>query len=190
VNPSNLGVILAERAREFPLQLAIMEPRWPFGWRDLTYAALAAEADLLAARFHEAGLQQGDAVLVLVPVSAKLYAVLAALFRCGLTAVFLDPSAGKQHVARCVEMVPPRAVVRSRKAALLDLAMPSLRRIPRKITVGAGFGDSRAQKETVARSSGASMKCCAKRWPSNRASAKSLRFPSLCWPISPPASPR
>jgi acyl-CoA synthetase (AMP-forming)/AMP-acid ligase II len=105
---------------------------------------------LLAARFHEAGLQQGDAVLVLVPVSAKLYAVLAALFRCGLTAVFLDPSAGKQHVARCVEMVPPRAVVRSPKAALLDLAMPSLRRIPRKITVGAGFGGSRAQKETVA----------------------------------------
>lgn len=150
MNASNLGEILAERAREFPSQLAIVEPRWPFGWREVTYAALAAEADSLVARFHAAGLQRGDAVLVLVPVSAKLYAVLAALFRCGLTAVFLDPSAGKQHVARCVEMVPPRAVVRSPKAALLDLAMPSLRRIPRKLTVSAVFGGWRVRRVTAA----------------------------------------
>jgi acyl-CoA synthetase (AMP-forming)/AMP-acid ligase II len=150
VNTSNLGEILAGRAREFPSELAIVEPRWPFGWREVTYAALAEEADSLAARFQAAGLQRGDAVLVLVPVSAKLYAVLAALFRCGLTAVFLDPSAGKQHVARCVEMVPPRAVVRSPKAMLLDFSMPSLRRIPRKLTVSAVFSGWSVQKVTGA----------------------------------------
>ena len=102
-----------------------------------SFEALAESSRRIATEFRRRGLAAGDPVLVLVPMSARLYEVLIALWRVGATAVFLDPSAGLGHIARCCEILPPKAVVAPRIALLLRLVSPALRRIPLAVPVDA-----------------------------------------------------
>jgi len=83
----------------------------------------------VAAQFRAAGLKPGDRVLLFHPVATELYLALVALFRLGCVAVFLDPSAGRAHIERCCAMLPPAAFFGSRRAHLLRLAIPVLRRV-------------------------------------------------------------
>jgi olefin beta-lactone synthetase len=83
----------------------------------------------VAAQFRAAGLKQGDRILLFHPVATELYLMLVALFRLGCVAVFLDHSAGREHIERCCTILPPAAFFGSRKAQLLRLATPALRRI-------------------------------------------------------------
>jgi acyl-CoA synthetase (AMP-forming)/AMP-acid ligase II len=65
---------------------------------------------------------------------ADLYIALLGLFRVGAIAVFLDPSAGADHIERCCERIPPVAFLGIPKAHLLRLKSKALRKIPLKIT--------------------------------------------------------
>ena len=69
-------------------------------------------------------------------MSAELYVCLLALFRLRLVAMFLDPSAGREHIERCCELHRPKAFIGSAKAHLLRLVSHALRRIPRKFVIG------------------------------------------------------
>jgi acyl-CoA synthetase (AMP-forming)/AMP-acid ligase II len=100
--------------------------------RITTFAALEAASAQLAARLQQAGLRQGDVVLVFVPMSAELYSILGALFRLGLVAMFIDPAAGAQHIAECCKLAAPRALIAGAKAHALRLRSPELRRIPKQ----------------------------------------------------------
>jgi acyl-CoA synthetase (AMP-forming)/AMP-acid ligase II len=99
-----------------------------------------AQLDRLAARaarlLADRGLRPGDAVLVLHPMSAELYVALLAIFRLRLVAMFLDPSAGREHIEGCCALHAPRALIASTKAHLLRLVSPALRRVPLKFAVG------------------------------------------------------
>lgn len=100
--------------------------------KDRTYSfrdfdeATAAVADQL----KTAGLQQGDGVLILHPMTIELYLVLVALFRVGCVAEFLDPSAGRAHIERCCSIFQPKAFFGSARAQVARLAAPALRRVP------------------------------------------------------------
>src|SRR4051812_35219195 len=59
-----------------------------------------------------------------------------AVFRLGLVAMFLDPSAGRGHVERCCGLRLPDALVGTPKAHLLRLICPVLRRVPRHFVAG------------------------------------------------------
>jgi acyl-CoA synthetase (AMP-forming)/AMP-acid ligase II len=50
--------------------------------------------------------------------------------------VFIDPSAGKRHIQRCCKLIPPKALIASPKAHVLQLLSPALRRIPTKFSTG------------------------------------------------------
>ncbi len=89
-----------------------------------------------AEKLQAAGLRTGDAVLVFYPMSVELYIALLAIFRLGLVAMFIDPSAGKEHIERCCELHPPQALIASTKAHWLRFVSPALRRIPRKFVIG------------------------------------------------------
>jgi acyl-coenzyme A synthetase/AMP-(fatty) acid ligase len=103
--------------------------------RVTTFAQLD-EASCRAARLlTDLGLRPGDAVLVFYPMSAELYVALLTLFRLGLVAMFLDPSAGRQHIERCCELHSPRGFIATPKAHLLRLLSPALRRIPVKLVI-------------------------------------------------------
>ncbi|HEX4948836.1 MAG TPA: AMP-binding protein [Blastocatellia bacterium] len=89
-----------------------------------------------ADKLQEAGLQPGDTVLVVHPMSVELYVALLAILRLGLTAMFIDPSAGREHLKRCCALHPPQAFIGSPKAHLLRFVAPALRRIPHKFVIG------------------------------------------------------
>ncbi|PAP77815.1 AMP-binding protein [Rubrivirga marina] len=104
--------------------------------RVTTFADLDRQAAAGAGRLTAAGVGRGDRVLVLVPVSSALYAVLAAVFRVGAVAVIVDPGAGRERLAEAVGRVRPQAFVGTPKAHLLRLLAASVRRIPTRFVVG------------------------------------------------------
>lgn len=101
--------------------------------RITTFAELERASARGARLLLESGLGSGDTVLILHPMSAELYIAVMALFRAGMTAMFLDPSAGREHIERCCALRPPAALIASPKAHLLRLVSPALRRIPRHL---------------------------------------------------------
>jgi len=125
----NIAEILQRQARERPDAPAIIDTHLGRE-RVTTFAGLEAAAARGAALLREAGLVSGDTLLVFQPMSAELYIVLMAIFRLGMTAMFLDPSAGREHLERCCAIRPPKALIASPKAHLLRLVSPALRRIP------------------------------------------------------------
>ncbi len=130
-----IGDILAQQARERPRAAALIEARTA-GRRRLTFAELELEVGAAAKWFSEYGLGKGNAVLVFVPMSVDLYVALLAMFRLGVVALFLDPSAGRAHIEHCCAMWKPDALFAIPKAHLLRLTSSALRAIPRKIVVG------------------------------------------------------
>jgi olefin beta-lactone synthetase len=104
--------------------------------RTTTFAELEKASAVMATLLQQKGLQAGDAVLVFHPMSAELYIILAALFRLGLVAMFLDPGAGKKHIDDCCTLYPPKALIASSIAHLLRLQSQALQRIPLKFTIG------------------------------------------------------
>lgn len=128
----NIAEILQRQAQERPDAPAIIDMH---GGRErvTTFAGLETASAGGAALLRETGLSSGDTVLLFQPMSAELYIALMALFRLGVTAMFLDPSAGREHIERCCAIRPPAALIASPKAHLLRLVSPALRRIPRHI---------------------------------------------------------
>lgn len=131
----NIAQILRDRATASGDQAAILDVHRG-EVRRLTFRELESAAAAAAGNLRQAGLRPGDAVLVLVPMSAELYITLCALFRLGLTAQFLDPSAGRQHIEACCALCDPRAFIGSSRAQWLRFISPALRRIPLKFSTG------------------------------------------------------
>jgi acyl-CoA synthetase (AMP-forming)/AMP-acid ligase II len=115
--------------------VAIIDP-WRRRSRLTTFAQLDEAAARAASLLEQHGLRPGDAVLVFHPMSAELYTALLALFQLGLVAMFLDPSAGKEHIEHCCALHRPKAMIASTKAHLLRLWSPALREIPLKFVIG------------------------------------------------------
>jgi len=126
----NIAEILLRRAEELGDNPAIIDvhqgQRRSYSFRELDTATAN-----IASQFKDTGLRAGDSALLLHPVDAELYLVLIALFRIGCVAIFLDPSAGREHVERCCSIFPPKAFFGSAKAQLLRWTMPALRHVPR-----------------------------------------------------------
>src|SRR5438876_1963418 len=121
----NIAEILLQRVAQMGDGAAIVDVHRN---RDRAYSfrELDAATARVAGQLKRAGRKQGDGVLLLHPVAAELYVVLIALFRLGCVAIFLDPSAGREHVERCCAISPPKAFFGSPRAHLLLLTIPAL----------------------------------------------------------------
>jgi olefin beta-lactone synthetase len=131
----NVTEILRRHAADVPDAVALID-RHRGRSRSVTYRQLEKSVGRTAALLRKSGLQPGDAVLLLSPMSVELYLALAAILRCGMTAMFLDPSAGRRSIDRCCELLPPQALIASSRAHLLRALSPGLRRIPRMFSIG------------------------------------------------------
>lgn len=131
----NLAHTLQAVSRQWPGVPAIVESRRGAS-RVTTFADLDLRSCRAARLLTDLGLKPGDAVLIFHPMSAELYVALLAVFRLGLVAMFLDPSAGREHIERCCALHAPKAFLGSTKAHLLRLFSPALRRIPVKLVAG------------------------------------------------------
>jgi len=133
--------VLRQQVNLRPNRPAILDARYN---KTLTFAELEQAAIALSTQLQQDGLKAGDRVLVFQPMSAKLYVILLALFRLGLVAMFVDPSAGRAHLERCCAIAPPQALIASPKAHLLRLVSPVLRQIPKHYSTGWGMPGARA----------------------------------------------
>lgn len=131
----NLVSLLYDRAASIPDLPAIIDGRCG-SERTFDFRHLEREIHACAARLHAAGVEKGARVLVLVPMRAELYITLAALWHLGVTALFLDPSAGRHHIAQCCQRTRPDGVIGIPKARLLWWFHCPLRRIPKKFVWG------------------------------------------------------
>ena len=131
----NVAEILRSHADAYPTEIALVDVHRGRS-RSMTYGELEQGAGRMAGLFRQSGLEAGDAVLVFHPMSAELYMVLAAIFRAGLTAVFMDPSADRRLIEQCCSLLPPRGLVASSRAHLLRVVSPAIRRIPLRFSIG------------------------------------------------------
>jgi len=131
----NVIDLLRSRTAASPDAPAIIDARRGRS-RVLSFVELEHASAQAAGLLHAAGLRPGDGVLVLLPMSAELYVALLAIFRLGMVALILDPSAGRGHIDRCCALYPPHALIASSRAHVLRLLSPALRRIPLKVSVG------------------------------------------------------
>ena len=124
----NIATRLAERAAQHGAAPAIIDV-WRGRPRITTFAQLNDTAARGATLLHTLGCRPGDAVVVLHRMSAELYATLVAAFRLGLVTVVPDLSANRAQVAAALSQVPLTGFVGGRKAHLLRLVHPALRRV-------------------------------------------------------------
>lgn len=139
----NLIELFRDRAVQSPHFPAIIDrDRRHFsakGCRITSFGNIEESSQRLARLLYQEGVQPKDGVLIFYPLSVELYIILAAIFRLGLVAIFLDPSAGKQHIDRCCQLYLPRVFIGSTKAHFLQLSCLQLRQIPLKISLGCPF---------------------------------------------------
>jgi acyl-CoA synthetase (AMP-forming)/AMP-acid ligase II len=128
----NIASILAQHARDRPDAPALIHHRIA------TFAQLDAAATRFARLLQEKSVQPGHSALVLVPMSIHLYAVLIACFRLRVTALFLDPSFGRDYMHRYLAIQAPDVFIGSWKAHLLRAVSGPLRRVPRSVLVTGG----------------------------------------------------
>lgn len=131
----NLAELVDAQARERPNQTALIDGR-EGRERILSFKDLAMRIDACARALSDAGIGMDARVLVLVPMRAELYITLAALWKIGATALFLDPSAGGKHLTDCCARTRPDAVVGIPQARFLWWIKGALRQIPKKFSWG------------------------------------------------------
>jgi olefin beta-lactone synthetase len=129
----NIAEILHEQARRAGDRLAIVEAQRSITYAELDRAVGAASADLAAA-----GLEPGMRALLFSRMSVALYVTMIALFRRRMTAVFVDPSAGRARLEACVRRVQPDAFIAIPRAHLLRFSSSAIRAIPHKLAIGGG----------------------------------------------------
>ena len=130
----NIAEILRDHATTRPEVPAIIDT-YCGRRRVTTFVEMEAASVRMAVQLQDAGLQPGDAVLVFHAMSAELYIILAAIFRLGLVAMFLDPGQGRDYIEQCCTLHPPKALIASPKAHLLRLTTSTIRYIPHKFII-------------------------------------------------------
>ncbi|MBA3888091.1 MAG: AMP-binding protein [Acidobacteria bacterium] len=127
----NIAALLHDQAIAHGSRTAIIERDRTVTFDELDRGAAAAAADLAAA-----GIRPGMRALVFVPMSIGLYTTMIGMFRLRATAVFVDPSAGRERLAQCITRTRPEALIAVPRAHLLRLSSRAIRRLPLKISVG------------------------------------------------------
>lgn len=127
-----IGYFDAWVARD-PERTAIVFPRGRAGavaYDSVTYGQLAADVARCAGGLRALGVEPGDRVLIMVPMSRPLYTFLMAVLKLGATAVFIDPWAPLDQIAYAAELVEPKVFAGVAKAHLLRVMRRAFRRIP------------------------------------------------------------
>jgi acyl-CoA synthetase (AMP-forming)/AMP-acid ligase II len=122
---SPLLEVLTDRLRSDARSVAIVE-----GKRAATFADLEARMQGWVARLDERGIGPGDAVLVYVPASIELYALLLAVWWRGGVAVFADAWTTRHRMEEVVAQTTPKAMVTVPKGLMLKGLIPELRGVP------------------------------------------------------------
>jgi olefin beta-lactone synthetase len=124
----NIVELLDEAADRNPEAMAIIEGR-AGAERATSFQELRERSRRIATLLAGNGVGGGDGLVILVPMSSTLYAVIAAALRLGAVPVFVDPRDPAPQLALCGSGLPLRGIVVTPMACLWRLLTPSLRAI-------------------------------------------------------------
>lgn len=92
----------------------------------VSFAELGARADGIAAAWKAKGLGKGDRILVAMPISADLYASLAAIWSLGAVAVLPEPAMGLRGVRFALQLAPCKGLAAKGAYGWLRFLLPRL----------------------------------------------------------------
>jgi olefin beta-lactone synthetase len=110
--PCNIAAALPRLAREQPDAVAMRCPG-PRGRYDvtLTYGALDARSDAIAAGLALRGVGRGTRTVVMVRPTPEFFLVMFALFKAGAVPVLVDPGIDRRALRQCLREAEPHAFV-------------------------------------------------------------------------------
>lgn len=123
----------------------------PVEHRSVTYRAMFENIERLAGALADRGVQPGDRILMMVPMSIALYQTMLAAFKCGAVCLFIDPADGLPQLDRTAARLEPKAFIGTPKAQLLRRVCPSLGKIPLAFTTDVTDGETRSLEDLIVR---------------------------------------
>ncbi len=101
----NIAAALPRLARERPGQIAMRCPGRDGGYADadaLTYAALDARSDAIAAGLAARGIVRGTRTVLMVRPTPEFFLLMFALFKAGAVPVLVDPGIDRRALKQCL----------------------------------------------------------------------------------------
>lgn len=149
----NVFRYLSHWAAVSPDQPAVVMPGKPrpdlrMPYESLSFGELAGRVNRLAAALRARGLERGDRVVVMIPMSVELYTLLLALLKLAAVIVFIDPWVGLEQIKRCIELTEPKAFAGIPLIQLLARSTGILKPIPMRLTARgkARFGELQLER--------------------------------------------
>ncbi len=140
---ANIAARLAERAADAGDRVSIVDFRGGRS-RRITFAELADQVARVGSGLRNAGIGEGERVLLFVPMSIDLYVSLLGVLHAGATAVFVDAWADRRRLNAAVAAARPDLFLGPPRSHLLRLISPAVRRIPgHRVVGGSRFPASR-----------------------------------------------
>ena len=140
IEGGNFASYILRHAETQPDALALVIPT---GWdgdagqieeERVTYLGFAQRTRELMTGFQKLGLQAGDRVIVLFPLSVDLYATVVALWALGVAVVFIDTGMPPQKIKQAMETANAKAIVSIHKLLKYRFLLWPLFKIKHKIT--------------------------------------------------------
>ncbi len=147
---NNVINYMEKHLREFPERIAL---RWanaesmakwdgslntPILHDEITYKNFAYRINSFARGLLDIGIQEGDRVIIFLPMSLDMYTAMFAVQRIGAIAVFLDSWARSHHLGASAECVSPKAMISFQQAFALVDQVPQFKTMPIRILYGPG----------------------------------------------------
>ncbi|WP_254568957.1 AMP-binding protein [Oscillatoria sp. HE19RPO] len=131
----NIAEILHKQVEETPETPAILEMR-----RGASGRVSFAELELMASRgvslLRQKGVQTGDTILLMLPLSTDFYIALIAIFRLGAVALILDPNANSDELDRACTLCRPKAIITTTSNLFWRFFSRAFRQVSLKFTIG------------------------------------------------------
>ena len=110
--PCNIAAALPALASQQPDRIAIRVPGREGAYREsLTYTALDARSDAIAAGLARLGVARGTRTAVMVRPTPEFFLVMFALFKAGAVPVLVDPGIDKRALKQCLDEARPEAFI-------------------------------------------------------------------------------
>ena len=132
--------LLWQSAARFPNQLALVDDA---GDRCLTYGALVAEIEALAAGLSAQGVRSGDRFATVMPGSVDLIVTLFALSRIGAIPALINPRLKPEEIGKLLAQGGMKGALVAPNPAAIEAMSQALPAGAVLITPGAGMGAAR-----------------------------------------------
>ncbi len=128
----NVTRYLEKAAECNPGRLALAMP----GGNEITYRELWDAVDRFGSAIREYGMEPGNRIILMIPMSIDLYIAMLGIIKAGGVAVFVDPWIGMRQVAEFCAFSEPSGFIGIPKSHLLRLFSSKLRKLPLTVTTG------------------------------------------------------